>query len=1107
MLGIADKMAYWYPTQERTAKLEAELSSLERLSGELARNLAEFFSMISDALGRALSTEGFPQHQLGQWIWVASQFRGLARADSNEAIVAGAALIFLGKRVDAGRIDAAAAQDLNWVLDLTIRRLRSNLNPQGFRFCLTPDELIAIESRLERFASTPKFDPDAIRQRVASRVSVLETMSVDRHIRGVVAKVDALFEASARDDKGSAAAREALLYLAEEADAIPDSYGLLGLFDDMYVIDENYAVVEGLTRRLPLLLALLDRWPFVADLALAGVPHMPLDRFGQYFACACLNSLFAGRRPDLLIITDSAGYGAIAAFFAAVQCAKMQGNSLAAEIGSWPEGQPVTISDGQKKFALIFKGVETLGDKRKFRMGVRDSGTVTVDMNIAPFISRSAMPHTRLSDGAQLLRWLKYRHVDPLATLTGFERRRLYQQECVLLLGPRHKVDDYFSCLRPFETSASALLGAKYVDAHLDHHDLDHQTSDAPFIYTCSDPATAWDLIRERPEHVSGWRVIVDGAMTGRTLRDLLQSSRDHADVPVCIIGELHEREATQDLLHKGMAVWYLEDQDVEAPPSTMPRVSDKDDPLTRSLRRRGGHWAQTIEVRSVRSDFLERAAACLDKFGSSKDDGTSIQALEYSVAAFIQKATSHPFASADIARQLGDEVRKITALASTLRIFDPRAREIDMLFREWTPLSPPTIGRQGELVDLIESIPPSRSLAVVCRSEQVAERCRAFNEARPKLRRAIWTNLQGLRKSAPYDWLIVAGWLDKMSMREIAANGYGARLELILYPFEQRWFDSIQEASRKWERRLEGITAISLRDASLLQGPVEEPVRADPHDSEESHSPVFEEIEARAIAALQRRMDHESAHHETASARLVLFEEDGRYAFLRPEGVVIVLADPDDGQPDRRLSPRTNAQQMLFRRVSTLRPGMIVAFPSGNDRDLVDARADQFIKNAPAVRWTADIWKEALKRHLKPTKESYEDFSRRLKLEGEPRDPYTVRAWTIQTGTIAPRNYRLLVPLIAKLTGDADLKRRTEEVLTAIDQIYRARSEAAEAIAREIFSGKIDVNAEHLSFELDGVVIHYSLHRVRELAGVMDVQIDLIGKIGSLGDELDRPQ
>jgi hypothetical protein len=1011
-------MGYWYPTQTRTAALKAELRSLERLLGEQFRHWADYLPDISDTLGRTSTTEGFPRHQIGRWTRVASQFRLLVAAHDTDAVVAGAALNFLRKRVDAGKIDAAAVQDLNWVLDSTIRRLCSKMKLEGLHSWLTSDEVIAIKSRLAQLASM-EFDANAIRQRVQGQISELETLASDGSINGVVGKVDTLLKASARGGKDGAAARAALLYLAAEDDALGDTLGVLGLLDDVYVIDWAYAVVEGVTRCLPLLGALLDEWPFVADVAVVGAQPMQLDRFCQYIVCACLNSLFAERRPDLLIVRESAGYGAIAALFAAVQCARVQGDGLDAEIGTWPEGQSVIIGDEQRNFKAVFKGVEMLGNRPRIRLGVGKSGSLTVDRRVAPYIARCDTPHKQLCDGGALSKWLKYRHVDPLVVLTGSGQRKSQRQECVLLLGPKHKLDDYFSCLRPFGTSASALLGAKYVDAHLEHHDLDHETSDTPFIYACSDPATAWDLIREPPEHVSGRRVIVDGARAGRALRASLQRSRDHASVPVCIIGELHEREAAADLLHAEMTVWYLEDQDVEAPSSTVPQADDKDDLLTKSLRRSGGHWVQTINVRSVRSDFLEDAAAWLGKFRSSEDDDAPTRTLEYAVAAFIQKATSISLRSPKIGRWLGEAARKIKAQASVLRLYDSQAAEVLAHFGQWTASTPPKTDRESELVALVKSIPASRSIAVVCRSERIAESCKAVSEARPELKRINWTNLEGLRKSAPYDWVIVPGWLDKMSMREIANNGYAGRLELILYPFEQRWFDSTMEACRKWERRLEGKTVISLRGLSafsklktrsdpLWSGQIEERLKAltaDPQDNavEERDSPVFEEIEARAIAALQKRIDHERADHTTASARLVLFEEDGRYAFLPPAGAVIVLADPAEGLPDRRRLQGTNAERMLFRRVSSLEPGMVLAFPSGDDRDLVDARADQFIENAPAVRRTADTWKEALKRHLKPTKASYDDFSRRLELEGEPRDPDTIRTWAAHTNTIAP--------------------------------------------------------------------------------------------------------
>jgi hypothetical protein len=146
---------------------------------------------------------------------------------------------------------------------------------------------------------------------------------------------------------------------------VSDNLGVLGLLDDAYVIDWAYAFVEKQTWCLPLLQALVEKWPFVADVALAGTPPMPLDRFSQYVAGACLHSLFTEGQPALLVLRENAGFGVIAAFFAGVQCARIQGDSLEEEIGGWPINQPVIVSDGQEQFKALFKGLDEIGDRQK----------------------------------------------------------------------------------------------------------------------------------------------------------------------------------------------------------------------------------------------------------------------------------------------------------------------------------------------------------------------------------------------------------------------------------------------------------------------------------------------------------------------------------------------------------------------------------------------------------------------------------------------------------------------------------------------------------------------------------------------------------------------
>jgi hypothetical protein len=1111
-------MQYWYPTQQRVDALSLELKQLEILAKEEKGGSISILRNISEIIRSAATIADFPKHQIGRWLWVASQFRLCSIA--SEPDIAGpacAALIFLGKAVQTGRINPGKDQELNWVLDTTVRRLRARLPADRVRSWLSPLEVEAVESRLKALMLPTTFDADAVSERVRERLDELNGVSMDGRIAGVAVKIEALTAAAHRPGNDGAAARAALLYVAQEDDVVSDAAGILGLLDDLYVIDWAYAVVEGQTRCLPILNALLDRWPFVEDLALVSDPPMPLDFFSRYIACAGLNSLFSKDAPSLLILRESAGYAAVTAVLAAVNCACGQAEGLESEIGAFPVGQAVMVSDGRHHFKAQFAGIVRLEGKPKIRLGVRRNGSLTVPMNVAPYIARRPTAHKMLCDGSELSQWLKARHLDPLTALTGSGRRRLQRHECVLLVMPKNKLDDYFPGLRPFGMSAAALLGAKYVGADLVEHDLEHEPSDSPFIYACADPATAFALIKAPPQNVSSWRVIVDGARAGKVLRASLKASAEHADVPMCVLGELHEREAAGDLMREDMQPWYLEDHDVEPPPAGHRPVQPGDDRLTRSLLRRGAHWSTTIKVHEVRSEFLEAAAGCLNAGRAMRGDDTQIQALEFAISAFIQKATARPVGSPEVLRQLGQAASNLASHASVLSLYDQRAGHIQEVFRRWDTVMPPAVDRVRVLADLVQAMPASQSVAVICRSEEIAQACRTASRPYPRLAGAVWTNLDGLRRLAPFDRVVVAGWLDKMAMREIANNGYGAQVDLILFPFEQRWFNATRDAGKKWERRIEARTIGVLRRLTNLPGMQgvkgglwsdEAEKRLDdtapevpPDVVEDNDAPEFEQVEARAITALQSRIEQARSFNPTAPACLVMFERDGAYSFLPPHGRVIVLADAKGALDSRRVQ-KGDAEKALFRNVAALEPGMVLAFPKGGGRDLIEEKTDQFLKDAALVRSAAGLWKAALRRHVQQDQSGYVEFSKRMAAAGERRDPYTVRAWSNYTHSIAPRNYRVLVPLIAKLTGDRALTDRMREVLAAIDQIYRARTQAAEAILAELFSGRIDVEADELVFMIGSSALTYALHKVKAVLGVQETPIPLIGKIASLSVE-----
>ena len=84
---------------------------------------------------------------------------------------------------------------------------------------------------------------------------------------------------------------------------------------------------------------------------------------------------------------------------------------------------------------------------------------------------------------------------------------------------------------------------------------------------------------------------------------------------------------------------------------------------------------------------------------------------------------------------------------------------------------------------------------------------------------------------------------------------------------------------------------------------------------------------------------------------------------------------------------------------------------------------------------------------------------------------------------------------------NDAQLRARLDDTATAIDDVYRARADAADAIVREIFSGAIDLSQPTIAFEVEGKRVTYALARVERLGGIQEVPSELVGRRPRLAD------
>ena len=747
---------YWYPVQSRAQELSEELRRFEGIADQALADETAALEFVSGTLLEVSRRNDFPGHQLPRWTWVASVLRLHAPKRNQIATKCCAAIMHLSKVLGSGPLDEQKVQELNWVLNSTVGKLSQLLETNELRGYLSPAEILSIGRRLLHFLERPSFDFDSVQTAVSQRKEIMAGFGRLGLGSTVNEKIDALFSAAAsRTDGTKIAARAALLYLAENDDVIDDRLGVLGLVDDLYVIEWAYAAVEKHTQLLPLLQAFLQGWPFAADLALMNGGSRHLDRYSQYVACACLYSLFRQSQSSTLVLREVGAYGLIAALLTAVQCSRHQAERLEKSIGSWRVGQPIIISDGADKFKATYLGATSIAGSPRVRIGVDGPGTITMDPSICPYLASSA-EHSRLSTGKQIQSWFKDRHIDPLVHVTGVSRQIPKDQECILLLGPKQKLDRYLPHLQLLGSSPAALFGIKYVNSHFGVSDLPHSTTDTPFIYACSDADTAFDLIREPPGHVAKWSVIADGARLGRALSASLASEAEFAGQPILVLAELKEREATRELVSRDSSVvWYLEDSDVEVPPLAPVQVSAEVDSLDRFLSRQANHWSASMGFVDYTDEFLEGLAGCLKDRAFRTDSDSGL--LDYSLSTFVQKAIAYPLRDEALNSELLLQAETLAAQASVMRQYETSAGQLFELLTAFSSGKKSISDRGAELRWIGNETAEKDSVVVVCRSKAVAERTEAVASEFPELRSFRWSTIEQVREGAPFDRVVVA--------------------------------------------------------------------------------------------------------------------------------------------------------------------------------------------------------------------------------------------------------------------------------------------------------------------------------------------------------------
>lgn len=1102
-LSSQSEISHWYPSRSEIDAIERSLSSF-RATIEQTPDPNKEFAVISRDLLNWLLVPQFPRHLTKRWLWLASLLRRPI-SDEVKGDVAAAILYFNRATTPEHLSNGAEVRKLRWVIDSISEQVSRQTGCKSHSL-IDDSDAHRIEQQIKSLLSS-KIDLESISGAIAERTKTLRELCGPWCFPSMLSKVGTLIEvAKEQNSERARVATAALAYFASDDDAVPDKMGVLGLIDDAYVIEWAFAAVTGTTLQLPVLESAIERWSFLDDLIfLDDQGLIGFDRYVSYLIGMVLFSIFE-LKQQLVLAREGGPTALLAAICVAVA---WQRDAAALKPSKGLEtGTPIFIGDDISVFRAVYKRQETITGRKKHWIAVAQDGSITIDDTALQFTRIAPDGHHKpLSKGNVISQWLEERHPSALTFIANQQQTPGLGTTAVLLLTQRRRLDGALSDLRPFGLDLAKLVDIRYVSSTGDTRHYHSAAASVPPVYVVSDADAAMELLLQQSQQLAQWLVVVDGADAAVRLYGAMKTSPTVAETPICVVAEWHEREQCSTLIGLGMLASCLDFADVEVAPDTETRESTKGSALRKYIRRGQLSSKATISHHPIRNPGFELLDEAIRKLSRTQEDslGTSLDRLVINVVAFMKKATGYPIAfESALKSELLDLATKLRSEASANRLFSPEAQSIfdvfDLLVTE-NELCP---DRTPVLQGVTQAFAADERIAVVCRSAVVASACTAHCAEDPVLGRLRWMSTEQLREQAPFDRLIVATWLGRSIMREICDSGFAREVHFILFPYERDLLHSTTRAATSWRRRitLGANTGLATLAAKTRQAgsvwSTWSPVGA-PHDDGATVPEIEEQqsetdaIEARVISAIKNGPVFEATKDRTVKARLVLFEETGAFAYLTPEGKNIALS----ALTHVELGHSTDAERLLFRKTDSLRPGMVVAFATTTSRDLVDARADQFLVNHAVVRRQAAKWKEAVRRFILANASSYERFADLLATVGVSREPSTIQRWVLGHDTVGPRNHAEVIPKIAQITMDGDLSKSMAQTIRAVEQIYAARSRAAGEIVRDLFAGEIDLDADSIDFTIDDQLVRYELHRVRSVEPkAVTVPFDLIGRV-----------
>lgn len=1103
----------WYPDQDKTTVL---LHALDNAGRSWDRDCVtdDFYQQISTAIHRLVELAQSDPYLIRDWVWIAAQLRVAHPDDEPTARAAwGGLIVFLDLMSTEESADSELLPTLRWLTDRVIEDLIESTGPHAVDRFVSSAEQAQIDDLLLDLAEASEPDLQTLLRKAERVADDLSSVHHLAYFPGVAAKLRGLARLAGDPSEAGYWARVALRYVYMERDVVDDTHGYIGYLDDIQVIEDMHDLIHGKLSWRPLMDHAVSMWPMLSRIHWKdGKTTNHLPPFLKSTAACALDAVLDDK-PERVIVTPEVGpLGFISAALCALADIKTELRTKLPQPGT-----VVTFRDGHlTRFAVMEQPFDAGNGVSLPVVQLRDA-KISIPAQHAALLEPATVDDPQLATSKQINKWMRNVEGDQLTPVWRY--RRAGVRPSVLYVTDRSRFFAMMDQVRPFGRRLDELVPVAYHTRGVRTTIGSGAATVAPAMIVCNDLATAETSLKAAADEDRVPRyVMIDRPVDPDTLRSLAHRCRQ-LDLGIRVV-TFTVPEAARNLApdEQSASIWLIRPEEIDPIPDETASRGVRTlgrGPLATFNRRQVSAADVVFQTVPVKLDELDHFATLADRIAwrARREQNRELETIAIAGESALRQISNQPPLGPRLLNERIETVlTSLGALAGVHGLFDSEVAELGDAAAALTEKLRGAHPKDQPVCNLLETYPDahvlvgSRALA-----EEMNERVLASPQGKPR-----FVVPHDLEQTGTIGVLIVPSWFGTQNMRRLQFGGWAPLQIRVLFPYEiarlerlngrlAREFGNLARRTRRsWQlfsKANPDVGAPPKLPSQDESDPRPIPLRGQPPDTSAQDDDT-DWLET-AIRNRINAPNQASTRRDIVTARLVFFDDGQHYGVFAKDASLICLNEVLGGGSDLSGIGEREAEKLLWKKVNSLAPGDILAFPDDPAYgDVIDGLADALIGDQGETRRVAGLWRVAVRAVVAQCGWDLEQARQHLASVGVKREVSTLASWLYSTKTVAPKKPAETIPALLACAATDNLAARSEEILAAASAVYAARKKAGHVLVTQLSSASISAASGTAYVNINGNQVRYRLLTVATVEGTAPFASDVLG-LHTTEDEL----